>query len=205
MPTFNIVKKNTRNSSFRTQSIIDRYELNTKHENLELLGSIDIENKDWRVGVIVGSSGSGKSTIAKTLFPDDYIEHYKYSDNVAVIDEMPKEKSIEEITEVFNSVGFGTSWSWLKPYSILSTGEKMRVDLARSLLENRERIVFDEFTSVVDRAVAKVASHCISKNIKRMNKQFIAVTCHRDIVDWLEPDWIYDSDERRFFLLRRIH
>lgn len=199
MPSFNIVRENKRNSSFRTKSIIDRYELKIEHENLCLNGSIDIEDRAWSIGLIVGASGSGKSTIAKEVFKNDYISDLAYSANKTIIDEMPQNKSIDEITQVFNTCGLGTAWSWLKPYEILSTGEKMRVDLARCILEDRELFVFDEFTSVVDRNVAKIASFCVSKAIKKSNKKFVAVSCHRDVIEWLEPDWIYDTDKQQFF------
>ena len=114
---------------------------------------------------------------------------------------MPKNKRIEEITKIFNSVGFGTVWSWLKPYFVLSNGEQMRVNLARCILSEQKRIIFDEFTSVVDRVVAKTASFAISKAVRKLGKKFIAVSCHRDIIEWLEPDWIYDTDSQRFFFL----
>ena len=101
--------------------------------------------------------------------------------------------AINEITKMFYAVGFGSVPSWLKPYSVLSNGEKMRVDLERSLLES-DFVVFDEFTSVVDRQVAQTASLAVSKAIRRMGKQFVAVSCHYDIRDWLEPDWVFDTD-----------
>lgn len=82
---------------------------------------------------------------------------------------------------------------WLKPYNVLSNGEKMRVDLARALLE-KDFVVFDEFTSVVDRQVAKVACIAVNKAVKKTNKKFIAVSCHKDIIEWLQPDWIFDTD-----------
>lgn len=112
---------------------------------------------------------------------------------------MPQDKSIKDITKAFTSVGFASPPSWLKPYSVLSNGEKMRCDLAKSILEEKDLIVFDEFTSVVNREVAKTGSYAISKAIRKMNKKFIAVACHSDIIDWLEPDWIYNTDEQRFF------
>ena len=83
--------------------------------------------------------------------------------------------------------------SWLKPYKVLSNGEKMRVNLARALLE-KDVICFDEFTSVVDRQVAKTACIAINKAIKNTNKKFIAVSCHKDIIEWLQPDWLFDTD-----------
>lgn len=107
---------------------------------------------------------------------------------------MPQSASVDEIEQAFYAVGFGSVPSWLKPYSVLSNGEKMRVDLANALLQN-ELVVFDEFTSVVDRNVARVCCVAVEKAVRRNGKQFVAVTCHRDIIEWLQPDWIFDTDE----------
>lgn len=74
----------------------------------------------------------------------------------------------------------------------------MRVDIARTLLSEKQLAVFDEFTSVVDREVAQVASYAISKAVRRTKKQFIAVTCHYDVIDWLEPDWVFYTDTMTF-------
>ena len=115
---------------------------------------------------------------------------------------MPSGKSIKDIERTFTSVGFSSPPSWLKPYEVLSNGEKMRVDLARCILEDRDLVVFDEFTSVVNREVAKTASFAISKAVKQSGKQFIAVSCHKDIIEWLEPDWIFDTDVQDFFIVR---
>lgn len=198
MPSVNIIKTIEKHKSFRTDSIIDKYQLKWETSNLNLNVDLSIEDKTWNIGLIVGSSGSGKSTIAKELFPKEYVKNIIYGSK-SVIEEMPSNKSIDEITEVFNSVGFGTAWNWLKPYDVLSQGEKMRVDLAKCILEDKELFVFDEFTSVVDRQIGKIASNAISKAIKKTNKKFVAVSCHRDIIEWLEPDWIYDTDKKQFF------
>ena len=201
MPDFDIVKDVCPPNSFRVNSVVTNFDLDLQHINEHFKGNIEIEGKDWNVGLIVGGSGTGKSTIAKECFGDAYIKGYEYTAD-AVIDDMPKGKSLKEIEKTFTSVGFASPPSWLKPYSVLSNGEKMRVDLARSILEERDIVVFDEFTSVVNREVAKTASYAISKAVKRQNKKFIAVACHKDIIDWLEPDWIYDTDEKCFFTVR---
>ena len=106
--------------------------------------------------------------------------------------------SVNEITRMFYAVGFGSVPSWLKPYSVLSNGEKMRVDLARALLE-KDFVVFDEFTSVVDRTVAKTACIAINKAVKRTEKKFVAVSCHYDILEWLCPDWVFDTNTMTSF------
>lgn len=195
---FNITKETKPKETFRVSSILNAFDLSIDKIKEHFEGNIDIEDKQWNIGLIVGSSGTGKSTIAKEVFPDSYIFEQTYSAE-SVIDDMPKGKSVKEITKAFTSVGFASPPSWLKPYSVLSNGEKMRCDLAKSILEEKEIVVFDEFTSVVNREVAKTGSFAIQKAIRKLNKKFVAVGCHSDIIDWLEPDWIYNTDEQRFF------
>ena len=202
MPNFNIIKQIEAKDTFRVKTIVGNFDLQTQKIKEEFVGNIEIEGKDWNIGLIVGSSGSGKSTIAKEVFADAFITGYKY-DNSAIIDNMPTGRTINEITKTFTSVGFASPPSWLKPYGVLSNGEKMRCDLARSILEGKEIVCFDEFTSVVNREVAKTGSYAISKAVRKMNTKFIAVACHYDIIDWLEPDWIYNTDEQRFFFVQK--
>jgi ABC-type dipeptide/oligopeptide/nickel transport system ATPase subunit len=201
MPNFDIIKESNYQPTFRNESVKGQFDLSINSVKERFTGSIDIEGRDWSIGLIVGSSGSGKSTIAKQIFENDYIHSYDYGIN-SVLDEMPKNKSTEQITSVFNSVGFATVWSWLKPYNVLSNGEKMRVDLANAILSDKETIVFDEFTSVVDRTIAKTASFAIQKSVKKLNKKFVAISCHYDVIEWLQPDWIYDTDKKQFFFAR---
>jgi len=81
---------------------------------------------------------------------------------------------------------------WVKPYNVLSNGQKFRADLAISL---QSGAVIDEYTSVVDRNVAKAASTSMSKYIRRNNiKGVVLATVHRDILEFLEPDWVIDTD-----------
>lgn len=197
MPDFNILRETTPSNSYRVASVIGRFDLPSACVREEFKGSLDTP-PCWQIGLIMGRSGTGKSTIAKELFPDSYICNFDYSSK-AVIDDMPISASVEAICNLFTSVGFSTPLSWLKPYSVLSNGEKMRVDIARAILEDRELVVFDEFTSVVDREVAKTTSFCLQKAIrKHPGKQFIAVTCHSDVANWLLPDWILDTDSMTF-------
>ena len=203
MPSFDIVKSIKPEESFRVAAIRGAFDFNPEEVKERFTGDIAIEGKEWNVGLIVGGSGTGKSTIAKEIFPDHYISGFDYSAK-SVVDDMPKVKSVKEIEMAFVSVGFSSPPSWLKPYSVLSNGERMRADLARSILEERDLIVFDEFTSVVNREVAKTGSYAISKAARRAGKRFIAVSCHKDITDWLEPDWIYDTDAQQFFFIQKM-
>lgn len=194
MPNFNIIKKSEITKTFRVSKIMSDFDVKIEHSNEHFEGEIKIPNK-WNIGVIVGPSGTGKTTIAKELFNKELINEFNYK-NKSVIDDMPKEATTEEIEKMFYAVGFGSVPSWLKPYSVLSNGEKMRVDLARALLE-KDFVVFDEFTSVVDRQVAQTACIAINKAIKNTNKKFVAISCHYDILNYLEPDWIFDTKDMK--------
>jgi hypothetical protein len=59
-------------------------------------------------------------------------------------------------------------------------------------------IVVDEFTSVVDRQVAKIGSHAVQKHIRKCGKKFVAVTCHYDVFEWLQPDWVLEPATMSF-------
>lgn len=198
MPKFNITKQTHPKETFRVSSVLNAFDLSADKVKEHFEGNIDIDGKKWNIGLIVGSSGSGKSTIAKEVFSDSYIFEQSYSAG-SVIDDMPEGKSVKEITKAFTSVGFASPPSWLKPYSVLSNGERMRCDLAKAILEEQPVVVFDEFTSVVNREVAKTGSFAIQKAVRKLGKKFVAVACHSDIIEWLQPDWIYNTDEQRFF------
>jgi hypothetical protein len=68
---------------------------------------------------------------------------------------------------------------------VLSTGQQFRCNLARAVALAADPIVFDEFTSVVDRTVAQIGSAAVAREVRRRKLRFVAVTCHED-VEWLQ-------------------
>ncbi len=209
--------------SFRVQQVAGMFDVSLAEKATERF-SVELPDRDeaWDVGLIVGPSGSGKSTVAGQFYADELYRGAEWPDDRAVIDcfgDLP----VRQVVELFTAVGFSSPPSWVKPYQVLSCGERFRCDLARALaggcesrvsssergsssdFETRDSklatpvVVFDEFTSVVDRNVARACSAAIAKGIRRGNIpcRFVAVTCHYDVAEWLEPDWVLDMATSR--------
>lgn len=158
-------------------------------------GEFPIEAEPWGVGLIVGPSGAGKSTIMRQVWGEPAALVWGQP---AVIDDFAAGLSMQDIAGVCSAVGFNTIPAWMRPYAVLSTGERFRVEIARRMLETEGPIVVDEFTSVVDRQVAKIGSHAVQKWVRKNKRQFVAVTCHYDVVEWLQPDWILEPATMTF-------
>lgn len=192
--TLNIKPQKT----FRSEAVRQRFDISDQALNQVIEANVPIEGLSYNVGLIVGGSGTGKTTIANQLFGPS--EPMQWDEN-NLIDNFEPDLSLEDIVQTLGSVGFNAPPFWLKPFSVLSNGEKMRVQLAREIL-SKKRVIFDEFTSVVDRDVAKATSFSIQKLVRKLNKQFVAISCHYDVIDWLAPDWTLDTNTMSFFLTK---
>lgn len=162
---------------------------------LEWHGDLPLDERDWNVGLIVGPSGCGKSTILRRVFGEPATLTW---DAPAVIEDFATTLSMEAVADACQAVGFNTIPAWLRPHAVLSNGERFRVDLARRLLEIEGTIAVDEFTSVVDRQVAKIGAHAVQKAVRRRKSRFVAASCHYDILDWLQPDWTLEPASMKF-------
>lgn len=159
---------------------------------------LPIEDESWNIGLIVGPSGSGKSSVARELFGPHLVESLSWPADRSVVDAFPETMPVKEIAGLLSSVGFSSPPSWLRPFRALSNGEQFRVHLARALAESRDLVVIDEFTSVVDRTVARIGSAAVARTVRDRGQRFVAVTCHYDIEEWLQPDWVYEPATNLF-------
>jgi GNAT superfamily N-acetyltransferase len=160
--------------------------------------NLPIEERDWHIGLIVGPSGSGKSTIAREAFAKQYVTGFDWPSDRSVLDAFPADMSIKDITLLLSSVGFSSPPSWVRPFHVLSNGEQFRSTLARAIAEYPDLCVFDEFTSVVDRTVGRIGSAAVAKTVRRRGGKFVAITCHDDVLEWLDPDWVYTPADNTF-------
>ncbi len=200
MQTAHVVVETATSTSVRARQVSSMFDVPAQSK-ARLEWDVDVPGNDetWNVGLIVGPSGAGKSSVMRHVYGEMLALDWSAP---SVVDDFRKGLSVEAITEACSAVGFNTIPAWLRPFAVLSNGERFRVDLARRMLELPDPIVVDEFTSVVDRQVAQIGSHAAQKYVRRLGRKLVAVTCHYDVIDWLQPDWVLDMSTRQ--LTRRL-
>ena len=187
-------------TSMRVRQLEAMFDIPPSRESkLRWRGTVPLTDRSWQIGLIVGPSGSGKTLVARELFGADRVDIPLSWNALAVVEDFGNALSMDAIASACQAVGFNTIPAWLRPYAVLSRGEQFRVELARRLLELGDPVVVDEFSSVVDRQVAQIAAHAVQKWVRRHpGRQFVAVSCHEDVLDWLQPDWVLEPAGMRF-------
>lgn len=181
---------------FRVSAIRGSYGFSDVNVAHSIRANLPNKDDDWQVGAIVGVSGSGKTLLAKAYDAQSYYIKGEWLETCPVIENIvPKDIPLNDIIDMFTSLGFSSVPKWLLPYHVLSMGEQMRVELARALLLSTGCLIFDEFTSVVDRHTAQIIALALGKHLRRINakainKRLIVVSCHDDYLDALQCDWI---------------
>jgi len=136
--------------------------------------------------LIVGTSGSGKSTILRNL------GHNRATTTSPCSTVIENFSTPERGEELLLAAGLRSIPAWFRAPGTLSNGEYHRFEMAMALDQGIQCI--DEFTSVVDRDTAKSLAYSVRQWFNKNPGVLYIASCHRDIIDWLDPDWVYDTD-----------
>jgi ABC-type lipoprotein export system ATPase subunit/GNAT superfamily N-acetyltransferase len=170
-----------------------RYDIKDHVESPVVVPSLPTDG----IVLIVGTSGSGKSTILRSLGHNQAITTNPDS---TVIENF---STAERGEELLLASGLRSIPAWFRTPGTLSNGEYHRFEMAMALDQGIKCI--DEFTSVVDRDTAKALAYSVRKYYDRNPGVMYIASCHRDITDWLDPDWIYDTDMQELSARRSLH
>jgi energy-coupling factor transporter ATP-binding protein EcfA2 len=152
----------------------------------------------FNIGLIVGASGSGKTTLAKHIYGNECFKEV-LDISQPVIDQFPEAMSYDECAAMLCGVGLTAVPCWIRPAYTLSNGQRARAECALQMArDDIAMIAIDEWTSVVDRTVAKVMSHCIQKHARKTGKKIVLMSCHYDVIEWLNPDWVIDANKQTY-------
>lgn len=190
------VKHSCRNfKTFRAEKVKSLFNPESGHE-WSHTADIPVEGDDWQIGLVVGPSGSGKTSIGKQLWPGVEIHdlYEGWNNDLPIVDNIAPDADMTVPTGALSAVGLGDVPAWLRPFRALSNGEQYRAGLARLICDAPDKVVVDEFTSVVDRQIAQIGAAAFAKSWRRTKgKQIVLLSCHYDVIEWLQPDWVYDT------------
>jgi len=147
---------------------------------------------DFKTLCIVGASGSGKSTLLRE-FKNYKTELRSYNDDAIV----SNFATPQDASERLSAVGLNSMPVWCRPRRVLSVGEGFRADLALNLESYN---IFDEFTSTIDRNVAKSTCNGVKRYIDDKNLHHVVFcSCHKDYIPFLKPDIVIDLDTEKIY------
>jgi hypothetical protein len=146
--------------SFRVAQLSGMFDVPLQAESIENF-EVELPPDDdaWQIGVIVGPSGSGKSTVSGYRWPANIYRGREWPSDRAVIDCFG-ERSVKEITTMLSAVGFSSPPNWLRPYAVLSNGEKFRCDLAYSLLNSEFGMRKKKITLRIPKSALRILLWC---------------------------------------------
>jgi len=164
---------------------------------------------------IMGSNGTGKTTLLEALVNNKHILNgevkYVRNVNIGYIKQHQEDLNsnntiIEEMIQYYPSLGEKNLYNHLgkfnfdyddanKKISILSGGEKMRVVLAKIILDNYEVLVLDEPTNHLD----MVTRQALTLALKEYQGSIIFVSHDRYFVDEVATHLLYIDHQKPYF------
>ncbi len=179
----------------------------------------DLTFEPGTVNVIVGASGSGKTTVLRVIYGlvvgvnDPLYQADKGTFDVpenaraqallpgeieAEFADLPIAEALYRITgdetlavEILNYAGISDAVLYRATFSELSTGQKERARLAWLLAHRPNLILVDEFAAHLDPQTAMRVARRFSSLAREKGITLILVTHREEIIDTLEPDMIY--------------
>lgn len=180
-----------------TEYVCDKFDLQTREHIVTEVPMINLDELttfSWNIGLICGNSGSGKSTVLNSIGSQSIPT---YDMDKAIISQFPHMEE-SEVCDLLSSVGLSSVPVWMHKPNELSNGEKARLDICWILANAKEgeTILIDEFSSVINRDCAKSLSFALQRYARKKNLIIILASCHFDIIEWLNPDWIFNLNKQ---------
>ena len=203
MRTYSLELQSQPSNTFRCKKAANSLDIDvTKKLIHKFEVEADIESP-FHVGLIVGASGSGKTTLAESIYGADAMTRL-LDPKTPVIEQFPEDYTYDDCAKMLSGVGLSAVPCWIRPAGTLSNGQRERAEIALQMAQEKEIVVIDEWTFVVDRTVGKIMSECIQKWARKTDRRVVLMSCHYDVLDWLQPDWVIDANKQSFIDRRSL-
>ena len=165
-----------------SKTMISVKHLSKKFGDVTVLKDINLDIKEKEVVVIIGTSGSGKSTILRCLNHletpsggEIVIDGIKLEEgaNLNAIRGKAKEEAKEKAMRLLKRVGLEHKADAMPDE--LSGGQQQRVAIARALAMNPKALLFDEPTSALDPEMVKEVLD-VMKSLAKEGMTMVVVT-----------------------------
>jgi len=188
---------------------MDSFGIDTSRVRTKLVGPVSVDLVPGNVALITGASGAGKSVILQALKrnkpPKGLVFRGEFGPSIPKVGELRplpekvpllqyfgKRYGTELAFDALCRVGLSEAMVFVKPYSLLSMGQRYRAMLANLLLSKSDVWLLDEFCSNVDPITAAIIAVQIRKLARIIGVIVVAAAANTShFVDALAPDEIF--------------
>jgi ABC-type transport system involved in cytochrome c biogenesis ATPase subunit/GNAT superfamily N-acetyltransferase len=192
--------------------VMDAFGLTTRTLRSTLLPPVSFNAQAGTVTFVAGSSGSGKSLllaaldarwtsetalVAGTIEPSSYSARWlrPLPNDATLFEYMAAKKGPEQAFDVLARVGLSEAMLFLKPYALLSRGQRYRAMLADLMLGDEDVWLIDEFCSDLDPLAARILAHRLRQTVRREGRiAFVAAANHGHFISALRPARVLKLD-----------
>lgn len=171
----------------------------------QVFSSIDITASSGNIIFVAGASGSGKSVLLKAIdpkFSNEALriqsdgERTEYSagwiedlpEGIPIIQHFSGRWGMERAIAALNQAGLSEAFVYLKPFELLSRGQRYRAKLAQLALKNDQVWLIDEFCADLDPLTARIVARNLRRHvIKHRRIAFVAAANFDHFLDALNP------------------
>ncbi len=188
------------------RAIMDSFGLKGEELVSRILDDVTLEASGGNIIFVSGPSGSGKSVLLQALDPKQnnpfFETHYGAGTNrsytagwirdlpsdVPIIQYFAERWGIERAIAALNQAGLSEAFVYLKPYPLLSRGQRYRARLADLALRGDQVWLIDEFCADLDPLTARIVASNLRKHVIRyMRIAIVAAANYEHYIDALRP------------------
>ncbi len=182
--------------SVRTATVGTQFGIPLFGSNVTIVGDTQISLQAGRIVLLVGPSGSGKSSALEQIESQFagacMVQRVGFPSGMAIVDAVAPWAPLAEALSMLASCGLGEAPVWVRPFVGLSDGEKFRARLARAIALNGRAagtvpLLCDEFCSTLHRRSAKAISYNLHKLVVRRRLSVVLACSHEDVITDLQP------------------
>lgn len=188
------------------RAIMDSFGLTGDELVTKLLDGVTLEASGGNIIFVSGPSGSGKSVLLQALDPnlESNFFHMQFAAgtyraytagwirelpvDIPIIQYFADRWGIERAIAALNQAGLSEAFVYLKPYPLLSRGQRYRARLADLALRGEQVWLIDEFCADLDPLTARIVASNLRKHVMRyMRIAIVAAANYEHYIDALKP------------------